>query len=126
MFSGSPVKFLEFDATGGLSKPSTKRAKKRVFTEGDKYQLRDFTGIKTHIAFVSTVYSMLEYASHDQELLSKFRQRLDIEPTGTLAFLRKLMKADGLMVLIEFIFLQSQKGQSIDNTISLLVPYGLK
>ena len=69
---------------------------------------------------------MLEYASHDQELLSKFRQRLDIEPTGTLAFLRKLMKADSLMVLIEFIFLQSQKGQSIDNTISLLVPYGLK
>ena len=69
---------------------------------------------------------MLKYASHDEDLLSTFRQRLEIESKGTLAFLRQLMKADGLMYLIEFIFLQIQKGNSIDNITKLLVPYALR
>ena len=96
----------------------------------DKYQLRDFRAIKAHIAFVSTAYSMLKYASHDDELLSMFQQRLDIEPSGkpfcTLPFLRKLMKADTVMHLIEFIFLQFQKGNSVDGITKLIVPNALR
>jgi hypothetical protein len=80
----------------------------------DKYQLRNFQGIHTHIAFVSTAYTMLKCALHDDELLSKFRQRLPVESDGTLPLLRRLMQLEGLMTLIEFVHLKVNQGQAIE------------
>lgn len=80
----------------------------------DKYQLRNFRAIQTHIAFVSTAYTMLKCALHDDELLSKFRQRLPIESNGTLPLLRRLMQLEGLRALIEFVHLKVNQGQAIE------------
>lgn len=87
----------------------------------DKYQLRDFKAIRTHIAFVSIAFTMLKRAAYDEELLSMFRQRLQIEPVGTLPFLRRLLQLEGLMTLIEFVHLQLNKGNSTEDILSQLM-----
>lgn len=87
----------------------------------DKYQLRDFSAIKTHIALVSTAYTMLKRAAHDDELLSTFRQRLHIEPNGTLPLLRRLLQLEGLMALVEFVHLQVNKGSTIEDILQQLL-----
>ncbi len=92
----------------------------------DKYQLRDFGAIKTHIAFVSIAYSMLKYAKHDPKLLSMLRQRLDTEPIGSLPFLRKIVQADCIVHLIEFIFLNYQLGKSIQDITAQIVPNAVR
>jgi hypothetical protein len=87
----------------------------------DKYQLRDFTAIKTHIAFVSTAFTMLKRAAHDDALLSTFRQRLQIEPNGTLPALRRLLQLEGLMALVEFVHLRLGMGHSIEDILQQLL-----
>jgi len=87
----------------------------------DKYQLRDFTAIRTHVAFVSTAYTMLKRAVHDDELLSTFRQRLHIEPNGTLPLLRRLLQLEGLMALVEYVHLQANNGNSIEGILQQLM-----
>lgn len=80
----------------------------------DKYQLRNFDGIQTHIAFVSTAYTMLKCAAHDDELLSMFRSRLGITgPMDTLPFMRKLSQLESLMALVEFVHLRTMQGNSV-------------
>ncbi len=87
----------------------------------DKYQLRDFRAIRTHVAFVSTAYTMLKRAAHDDELLSTFRQRLQIEPNGTLPLLRRLLQLEALMALVEYVHLQANNGTSIENILQQLM-----
>ncbi len=88
----------------------------------DKYQLRNFDGIETHIAFVSTAYTMLKRAAHDDELLSQFRSRLGItEPMDTLPLLRKLSQLEGLIALVEFVHLQASQGNPIQSTFKQLL-----
>ena len=61
----------------------------------DKYQLRHFTAIRTHVALVSVAYTMLKRAIHDDELLTVFRQRLlNKESDGTLPLLRRWLEID--------------------------------
>lgn len=79
----------------------------------DKYQVRNEKAIQTHIAFVVVAYSMLKCALHDQALLSSIQKRLQTESSGTLPFLRRLLQAESLMLLIEFIMLMTQKGDSL-------------
>ncbi len=81
----------------------------------DKYQLRNFEAVKTHVAFVSTAFTMLKRAAHDEELLSTFRKRLEPESDGTLPFLRRLLQLEGLTYLIEFVFLQHAQGHSVES-----------
>jgi DDE superfamily endonuclease len=87
----------------------------------DKYQVRNFEAIESHIAFVSVAYTMLKCALHDQELLSKFRQRLPIGSDGTLPLLRRLMQLEGLMALIEFVHLKANQGQPIEDIFRQLI-----
>ena len=61
--------------------------------------------IQSHIAFVVVAFSMLRRAQHDNDLLSspdsyRDQQLLHIEVDGTLAFLRRLMKAEAVALPI--------------------------
>jgi len=69
----------------------------------DSYQVRNLEAIHTHIAFVVVAYSMLRRAQYDSSLLSSIRQMLHVEANGTLAFLRRLMKAEALAVFVKYI-----------------------
>lgn len=80
----------------------------------DKYQLRHFRAIRTHVAFVSVAYTMLKRAIHDDELMSVFRQRiLDKDSDGTLPLLRRWLNIEELAALVEMVFLDTQKGRSL-------------
>ena len=83
----------------------------------DKYQVRNEPAISTHIALVVVTYSMLQCAIHDDDLLSSIRQRLQMETDGTLPFLRRLMQAESLVVLVEYVFLQLHKGHSLNQVL---------
>jgi len=84
-------------------------------TEGlDKYQLRKAEGIQTYLAFIVVAHSMLKYAVHDDELLSSLQQHLQVEMGSTLPFLRRLMEANGLYLLIEYVFTSIQQGNSLE------------
>lgn len=87
----------------------------------DKYEVRNFEAIQSYIAFVVVTYSILQCASYDDGLLSSIRQRLQTETDGTLPFLRRLMQAEGLVALVEFVFLQMQKGASLEQTLEPLI-----
>ncbi|MEK7253117.1 MAG: hypothetical protein AAB316_00100, partial [Bacteroidota bacterium] len=68
----------------------------------DKYQLRQFEGVKKHIALVCVVYSMLKRVQFDQEFLHKLQWKPE-EKSGSLAFWRRVMTADALMGLIAYL-----------------------
>ena len=86
----------------------------------DKYQVRNIKAIQSYIAFVVVTYSILQCAIYDDDLLSSIRQRLQTETGSTLPFLRRLMQAEGLVILVEFIFLQIQQGRSLDQILKPL------
>ena len=86
----------------------------------DKYQVRNFKAIQTYIAFVVVTYSILQCTIYDDALLSSIRQRLQTETDSTLPFLRRLMQAEGLVVLVEFIFMKIQQGASLDQILQPL------
>lgn len=86
------------------------------------YQVRHEKAIQTYVAFVVVAYSMLKCTVHDQDLLSSIQQRLQTGTDGTLPFLRRLMKAEGLMLLIEHIFLMVQQGQPLEKVFQSLAP----
>jgi hypothetical protein len=80
----------------------------------DKYQLRHFRAITTHVAFVSVAYTMLKRAIHDDELMSVFRQRmLEKDSDGTLPFLRSCLKVEELAALVELVFLNTKNGKTL-------------
>ena len=60
---------------------------------------------------------MLKCARHDDELMSKFGQRLPVEKVesdGSLPLLRRFMRLEGLMALVEFVHLKVNQGQTIE------------
>ena len=57
---------------------------------------------------------MLKRTALDDDLLSSIQQRLQTETDATLPFLRRLMKAGGLVLLIEHIFVMVKKGQPLE------------
>lgn len=89
----------------------------------DKYQLRNLKAIESHIALVVVAFTMLKRAIHDKKLLSSIQQRLQNESGGTLPFLRRLMKADGLLMLILYIQSQLNQGNSLEQVVQSLVPH---
>lgn len=88
----------------------------------EKYQLRNYKAIQTYISFIVVAYSMLKCTVHDDDLLSSIQQRLLTETDGTLPFLRRLMKAEGLFLLVEYIATKIQQGYSFHETIEPLMP----
>lgn len=67
------------------------------------YQARNIEAIQSHIAFVVVAYSMLRRVQHDDDLLSSIQQMLHIETNGTLAFLRRVMKAEAMANFVKYI-----------------------
>ncbi|MCB9337850.1 MAG: transposase [Lewinellaceae bacterium] len=86
------------------------------------YQVRNEKAIQTYVAFVVVAYSMLKCTVHDSGLLSSIQQRLQTETNSTLPFLRRLMKAEGLALLIEHVFVMMKKGQSMEKIFQGLAP----
>jgi len=86
----------------------------------EKYQVRNYRAIQTYIAFIVVAYSMLKCTAHDDALLSSIQQRLQMEADGTLPFLRRLMKAEGLLVLIEYILAMQHQGYSLESIFQAL------
>lgn len=80
----------------------------------DKYQVRKLKGIQTHIALVVLTYSILQCVVHDPKLLSSIQKRLKMKTDGTLPFLRRLMQAESMVLLVEYIFAQIKQGQPIE------------
>lgn len=88
----------------------------------EEYQVRNEKAIQTYVAFVVVAYSMLKCTVHDSDLLSSIQQRLQTEMNNTLPFLRRLMKAEGLALLIEHIFVMMKKGQTMEKVFQGLAP----
>jgi DDE superfamily endonuclease len=88
----------------------------------DKYQLRHSKAINTHIAFVSTAFTMLKCATYDDELLSAIRRRLNMEESiGSLPFFRQTLQLEGLLFLIEYVHLNCLQGVSVENIVTQLL-----
>jgi hypothetical protein len=79
----------------------------------EKYQVRNEKAIQTYIALVVVAFSMLKCTVYDDDLLSKIQQRLQTQTDGTLPFLRRLFKAEGLLNLVEYILDQIHLGKPI-------------
>jgi len=77
----------------------------------EKYQVRNEKAIQTYIALVVVAFSMLKCTVHDDDLLSSIQQRLQTETGSTLPFLRRLMRAEGLLNLVEFILKKINQGE---------------
>lgn len=88
----------------------------------EKYQVRNDKAIQTYIAFVVVAFSMLKCTVHDDDLLSSIQQRLQTETDSTLPFLRRLIKAEGLLNLMEFIVQQIDQGKSLHQVFSCFAP----
>ena len=87
----------------------------------DKYQLRNDKAIQTYIALVVVAFSMLKCAMHDDDLLSSLQQQLQTEIGTTLPFLRRLLKAEGLLLFIDHVLNMIQQGHSLEQVISPLM-----
>jgi hypothetical protein len=88
----------------------------------EEYQVRNEKAIQTYLALVVVAYSMLKCTAHDPDLLSSIQQRLQTGTDGTLPFLRRLMKAEGLFLLIDHVFTMVQNGQSLEKVFQSLAP----
>ena len=89
----------------------------------EKYQVRNIKAIESYIAFVVVTYSILQSTIHDDELLSSIQQRLQTEKDGTLPFIRRLMQAESVVLLIEFVFLKIQQGHSLEQVLQKLTSH---
>ena len=86
----------------------------------EQYQARDFQAINRHIALVVVAYSLLQMARHDSELLSRLQQQIHQQIDGSLAFWRRITKAQAFLLLVQWITLAVQQGQSLEE---LLKPF---
>jgi hypothetical protein len=92
----------------------------------DKYQVRDFTAIEKHISMVFTVYSLLKHAQYDDVLLQNLQQQLNIEVKGSLANWRRIIQAQGLWLLLQWIDISIKQGSSLEKIMQILQPaFGL-
>ncbi len=81
----------------------------------EKYQVRNAKAIETYIAFIVVAFSMLKCTVHDEELLSSIQQRLNVETSSTLPFLRKVMKVEMILLLLQYIFELQKQGASLQD-----------
>lgn len=87
----------------------------------DQYQLRNFKAIQRHIALVVVVYSMLQCARHDPDLLPKLQYQLNNQLDGSIASWRRVVDANAFYDLVQWIFLATQRGQSLEKILELLM-----
>lgn len=87
----------------------------------DKYQVRNFQAINRHIACVVVLYSMLQMARHDAELLQQLQGQIESGIEGSLAFWRRLSTGQAFMALVQWIFLKLKNGESMDEILQPLL-----
>ena len=87
----------------------------------EKYQVRNYKAIQTYIALVVLTFCLLKSTLHNDALLSSIQQRLQTETDGTLPFLRRLMKAEGLMLLVKDLLKKIEQGEVPDQVIQPLI-----
>lgn len=68
----------------------------------DQYELRQFDAVKKHVACVCAAYSMLKRVQFDPEFLNTLQWN-PAKKTGSLAFWRRVMTANALIALIQWI-----------------------
>ncbi len=86
----------------------------------DQYQLRSFSAIQRHVAFVAVVYSLLRAAQHDPALQAQLQRQLNVTLEGNPASWRRATQAQSLWCLGLFISLGLSQGQSLE---TLLAPF---
>lgn len=86
----------------------------------DQYQLRSFSAIQRHVAFVAVVYSLLRAAQHDPALQAQLQRQLNVTLEGNPASWRRATQAQSLWCLGLFISLGLSQGQSLQ---TLLAPF---
>jgi hypothetical protein len=91
-----------------------------------QYQIRYRTPITRHIAMVVVLYSLLQLARHDQDLLAKLQQQLHIEVEGSLAFWRKAMQVQAIVALLQWAALATGQSQHLSQVIDPIVKALLK
>ena len=69
----------------------------------DKYQLRDFSAIQRHVAFVAVVYSLLRTAQQDPDLHQQIQRQLHVLVEGGPPCWRRVANAYALWYLALFI-----------------------
>jgi len=89
----------------------------------EKYQVRNIKAIESYIAFIVVTFSILTCTVHDDELLSSIQQRLNIQAVGTLPFSRKVMKAEAILLLLQFVFEMQKQGTSLQQIFHTLTSY---
>ncbi len=87
----------------------------------DKYQLRDFSAIQRHVAFVAVVYSLLRTAQHDPDLRDQLQRQLEITLDGSAAFWRRTAQAQSLWSLGLFISAGLAQGQPLSQVMAPLL-----
>lgn len=87
----------------------------------DKYQLRDFSAIQRHVAFVAVVYSLLRTAQHDPDLRDQLQRQLEITLDGSAAFWRRTAQAQSLWSLSLFISAGLAQGQPLSQVMAPLL-----
>lgn len=79
----------------------------------DQYQLRDFSAIQRHVAFVAVVYSLLRAAQHDHDLRAQLQRTLKLTLEGNPAAGRRTAQAQSLWCLGLFISAGLTQGQPL-------------
>jgi len=92
----------------------------------DQYQVRYRQPIMRHIAMVVVLYSLLQLARHDHDLLAKLQQQLHIKVDGSLAFWRKVMQVQVLIALINWAASASGQTHHLSELIAPMVRALLK
>jgi len=87
----------------------------------DQYQVRDFDAIYKHIALVAVTYSLLRAVPHDQTLLHKLQQQIEITLGGSAGSWRRHTQAQALWALASFIATALAQGQTLSEVMKPLV-----
>lgn len=87
----------------------------------EQYQIRDFEAIYKHVAFIAMIYSMLQRARFDADLMAKLQTHLEIEIQGTLAFWRRASQAQILAALIQWVVHSLDGGVPMSQVLSPLI-----
>jgi hypothetical protein len=87
----------------------------------DQYQLRDFSAIQRHVAFVAVVYSLLRVAQHDPDLRDQLQRQLEMTLDGSVALWRRAAQAQSLWCLGLFISAGLAQGQALPQVMAPLI-----
>lgn len=92
----------------------------------EAYQLRQFEAAQKHVAFIALAYSMLQRARFDTSLKDKLHDTLDQEIQGTLAYWRRVLQAQAMIAILQWMgqaILEGQDCRPLWNTIAQAIAY---